>query len=86
MPEDRVEYHNITDLFTIDEINRATDLFFECKKAREDFTARCTRDIVEPVISRINKYTGYDNNPEYLAYCLEIYIKSVGAEEGATRH
>jgi hypothetical protein len=86
MPEDDRQWYKITDLFTADEIKRATVLFLKCKKAKEDFSARCAMEVVEPVISRINSHTGYDNNPEYLVYCLEIYIKSVRAEEGATRH
>ena len=86
MPGGDRRLYKLTDLFTHDELNLAMKLFIECKKTKEDFTARCARERVGPVISRINKHTGYDNNPEYLAYCLEISIRSVGREEGTTRH
>jgi hypothetical protein len=70
-------WHKITDLFTTHEINRAMILSLECKKMREDFNSRCVKELVEPVISRVDAYTGFKNNPASLAYRLEMYLKSV---------
>jgi hypothetical protein len=83
---DSMEYYNIADLFTTDEINRAMILFIECKNTKEDFNARCANEMVWPIISRVNAHAGYNNIAEYWVYCLEHYLRSVRGEEGVTRH
>jgi hypothetical protein len=69
------KWHQITDLLTTDEINRAMTLFLECEKSKDDFTLRCYNEVVQPVISRVNAYTGYNNSPASLVYRLETYLK-----------
>jgi hypothetical protein len=70
------KWHKITDLFTTDEINRAMILYDECRNTQDDFTQRCSKEVVEPVISRVNAHTGYKNSPASLVYRLEMYLKS----------
>jgi hypothetical protein len=80
------KWHKITDLFTTDEIDRAIILLLECKKQKYDFNARCSKELVEHVLPRINTYTGYNNNPGSLAYRIEMYLKSLKVEGTFTRH
>jgi hypothetical protein len=75
MPANGRKWHQITDLFTTAEINRAMNLLLECEKANEDFTLRCYNEVVQPLISRVNAYTGYSNSPASLVYRLETYLK-----------
>jgi hypothetical protein len=79
-------FYNLTDLFTTAELNRAMILFIECKNTKEDFSARCANEIVEPAISRINDYAWQDNSTASLVYRLEMYLRSVRGEAGATHH
>ena len=78
--------YKLTDLFTTEELNRAMILFIECKNTREDFNTRCTKEIVEPAIARINDYAWQDNSTASLVYRLEMYLRSVRGEAGATHH
>jgi hypothetical protein len=71
-----VKWYKITDLFTKDEINRAMILYDECRNKKEDFVQRCTKEVVGPIISRVNAHTGYKNSPASLVYRLEMYLKS----------
>jgi hypothetical protein len=78
--------YKLADLFTTAELNRAMILFIECKNTKEDFNARCAKEIVEPAISRINDYALEDNSTASLVYRLEMYLRSVRGEAGATHH
>jgi hypothetical protein len=80
------KWHKVTDLFTTDEINQAIILLLECKNQKYDFNARCSKELVEPALPRINTYTGYNNNPASLAYRLGMYLRSLKVEDGLTRH
>jgi hypothetical protein len=75
MPVNGRKWHPITDLFTTGEIDRAMTLLIECDKTNEDFILRCYNEVVQPVISRVNAYTGYNNSPASLVYRLETYLK-----------
>jgi len=63
----------IQDFLTQGEIERAIDLYAKC--AADDnsapFSILCEREIIEPAIDRINKTLGQENDPKYLAYCVE---------------
>jgi hypothetical protein len=85
-PEDDMKHYKITELFTTDEINRAMKLFIECKNTKEHFNVRCAREVVQPIISRVNANDEYDNSPASLSYRLEIYLKYVRGEEDAKHH
>ena len=40
------------------------------------FAKRCSEEIIEPVIDRINEDLGQQNNPTYLAYMVEyLFLK-----------
>jgi hypothetical protein len=69
-----LKQYNITDLLTTAEIDRAMILFCECKKTKEDFSKRCAKELVEPIIFRV-KARGYRSTPEYLAHCLSHYLE-----------
>jgi hypothetical protein len=73
MSVNRRKWHHITDLFTTGEIDRAM-ILFQCEKTKKDFTLRCYDEVVQPVISRVNAYTGYNNSPASLVYRLETYL------------
>jgi hypothetical protein len=75
MVDHSVKQYHITDLLTTAEIDRAMILFCECKKTKDDFSKRCAKEVVEPVISRVKACTGYSNTPEYLAHCLAHYLE-----------
>jgi len=42
---------------------------------RHKFAERCAAEIIRPAIKRINKNTGQENDPMYLAYCVEFSIR-----------
>lgn len=66
----------IQDFLTPEEIEKASDLYTKC--AADDhsapFSVLCARDIIEPVIDRINRDLGQENDPKYLAYCVEYVM------------
>lgn len=64
------------ELFTKDELAKATKLFHQCQGTGERFSTHCAKDIVEPIMERINKVTGQKNNQLYFAYLLEYLIRS----------
>jgi hypothetical protein len=86
MPGGSRRLYKLTDLLTTDELNRAMKLFIECKRTREHFTDRCAKEVVEPIISRVNEYAGYDASPASLVYRLEMYLRAVRGEERVTHH
>jgi|tagenome__1003787_1003787.scaffolds.fasta_scaffold20690405_1 hypothetical protein len=63
-------------LFTSTELNKAYRLYTECKGT--GFNRRCAAEIVEPVLERINKTTGQQNDARYWAYAIEYAIMSSG--------
>ena len=86
MPAYGRKWYKLTELFTTDEIHRAMILFLECKRMKEDFNYRCAKELVEPVIARVNEHTEDDNSPEALVCRLEMYIKSIRGEKLLIRH
>lgn len=56
-------------LFTANEVQRAVAIINSTQNGKRH--ARLTKEICEPAIERINKATGQENLPEYLAYALE---------------
>jgi hypothetical protein len=63
----------LQDFLTPAEIERAADLYAKCAAddASAPFSVLCAREIIEPAIDRINKTLGQENDPKYLAYCVE---------------
>jgi hypothetical protein len=59
----------ITDFLTKDEIDRAIRLYNEA--APGTFARRCDEEIIAPVIDRINRKLGQENDSRYLAYAVE---------------
>jgi hypothetical protein len=86
MPGGDRRVYKLTDLFAKDELNRAMKLFIECRNTRENFRQRCTKEVVEPIISRVNACAGYDASPASLVYRLEVYLRALRGEERVTRH
>jgi hypothetical protein len=83
MPGGDRRVYKLTDLLTTDELNRTMILFIECKRTNEDFKQRCSEEVVEPIISRINEYAGYNTTSEALVYRLEMYVRTVRGEAWA---
>jgi hypothetical protein len=67
---------NIQELLTLEEIEKAADLYAKCAADDQSppFSVLCARDIIEPVIDRINQALGQENDPKYLAYCVEYVM------------
>jgi hypothetical protein len=66
-------YIKIGDFLTPTEQDKAVELYLACEAddTSAPFSVRCSREIIEPVIERINKKLGHENDPMYLAYCVE---------------
>jgi hypothetical protein len=71
------------ELFTREEFDKARKIFRRYKaKPRYFREKKLSDEVIKPKLGRINTYTGYNNLPEYWAYCLEHYLRSVREEEG----
>jgi hypothetical protein len=77
MPGGDRRVYKLTDLLTKDELNEAMKLFIECRNAKEKFRQRCAKEVVEPIISRVNALAGYDASTASLVYRLEMYLRAV---------
>jgi hypothetical protein len=86
MPRGGRRSFKLTDLFTKDELSRVMELFIECRNTRESFNQRCTREVVEPIMSRLNAYEGCNATPASLVCRLAMYVKAVRGEERLTHH
>lgn len=58
-------------LFTAAELVAALEII---KNDRLHFHNRARDEIVKPSLARINKTTGQENDPDYLAYALEAVL------------
>lgn len=63
-------------ILTKKEMKEALKLYKQAETHK--FAERCAAEIVRPVIERINKETGQENDPLYLAYCVEYAIMKSG--------
>jgi hypothetical protein len=75
--KDQMKQLNLGDLFTKDEIEAASKLFFECKPG--EFNRRVVEQIVQPAMLRINAATGQENDARYMGYLLE-YVFSQASD------
>lgn len=67
----------LVQILTKEEMKEALALYGKCENHL--FAERCAAEIIRPVIERINKSTGQENDPKYLAYCVEYaFMKSKG--------
>lgn len=41
---------------------------------KSQFAERCAAEVIRPVIERINESSGQENDPLYLAYCIEYAL------------
>jgi len=62
----------LKDFLTDAEIARAVKLYGEA--APGTFARRCDREIIRPILPRINAKLGQENNSRYLAYAVEFAI------------
>lgn len=50
------------------------------------FAKECSNQIISPVIGRINKQLGQDNDPTWLAYAVEYtFLKNISLKTGKTK-
>ena len=68
-------------ILTTKEMKEALKLYDKAETGR--FAERCAAEIIRPVIERINESTEQENDPLYLAYCVEYSIlRSIGRLHG----
>jgi hypothetical protein len=58
-----------SDFLTATEIQKARKIYREAEAGT--FASRCAKEIIEPVLERINKAFGQENDARYLAYLVE---------------
>ena len=65
-----MKWATLSDLFTADELNEAIKL---------NIAKEICEKVVKPKMDHINKVTGQENDPMYIAYALEnaIYMGSI---------
>lgn len=81
MKEPKAKTVPIGSILTQKEMNEALKLYDTAEN--HTLADRCATEIVGPVIARINSDTGQENDPKYLAYCIEYSImKSRGTLHG----
>jgi hypothetical protein len=68
----------LPDFLTGSEIAKASKLYKECQYRRVPFAPECERQIILPVINRINAELGQENDPRFLAYAVEYVLSTVG--------
>ena len=63
---------SIVDFLTADEIDKAYALYQVAPEGA--FAKLCAAEIITPVIDRINRTLGQENDAVYLAYCVEYVL------------
>lgn len=66
----------IGQILTTKEMKEALKLYENCET--HQFAERCAAEIIGPVILRINDATGQENDPKYLAYCIQFALLKSG--------
>jgi hypothetical protein len=61
----------LQDIFTDEQIQEALDMF---KVTPTGFAKKFAKEYVEPRIDEINKKLGQENDPVYIAYCMELSL------------
>jgi hypothetical protein len=69
------------DFLTDAEIKKAIKLY---RIANGSFHQRCMDEIIKPVITRINKALGQENDPRWLAYAVEFFCMKGGISKTNT--
>lgn len=65
----------IGDIFTNQELEAAKKLYQQVSDAgTHDFATRCAKEIITPILPRINAKTGQENDAKYFAYMLEYLL------------
>lgn len=74
MPSVRTKVKTIAvgQILTEKEMKKALKLYDSAEN--HTFADRCASEIISPVIDRINQASGQENDPKYLAYCVEYAI------------
>jgi hypothetical protein len=66
----------IGQILTPAEYKKAADLYRKC--AVGSFNRACADEIIKPALARINRVTGQENDPSYLAYAVEYALIQSG--------
>lgn len=72
---------SLPDFLTGSEIAQASRLWRVCQRSKEPFAPRCEREIIRPVIARINESLGQENDPRFLAYAVEYVLGKIADRE-----
>lgn len=70
----------LDEILTPEEIDAAIRLYKATPPPR--FARACADAIIGPVLPRINKKTGQENDARYLAYCVEYVVGKIIEEKG----
>lgn len=62
---------SIADFLTQEETEKAVHIF---ASDRQNFHARCRDEIIKPVMARIDKSLGQQNDADYLSYAVEYVL------------
>jgi len=68
-------------ILTTKEMKEALKLYENCET--HQFAERCAAEIIGPAILRINETSGQENDPKYLAYCIQYAILKSGGRLNA---
>jgi hypothetical protein len=63
-------------LFSDDALNQAIRIW---RDDRDNFHNRVLKEVVEPAMANINKVTGQENDPRFIAYALEYAFMKGGS-------
>ena len=65
----------LADFLTEEEIDLAAEMY--AKDSSSGYADRVLKRIIQPNMARINRALGQENDPEYLAYCVEYVVSTV---------
>jgi hypothetical protein len=72
----------LSDFLTVEEVVKAIKMYRDAKEGT--FARKCAKEIITPVLPRINKMLGQKNNALYLAYMVEYVFNQTGVREKVT--
>ena len=62
------------EFLTVEEVDKAVKLYTYHRPA---FHNRCRDEVIKPVIDRINRDLGQENDPDYLVYAIEAVLSKI---------
>ena len=69
----------LQDFLTNSEITKCQRLFHKCRTEKLIFAEECRREVIEPIMAKINKKLGGENDPKFLSYAVE-YVMTISTK------